>query len=131
MATIKNWLELRPDQRIERFEEAVRVMTAMKPHARARHFDMGRWGERTKCGTVACAAGHCALDPWFRKQGLTIKGLDNGNCAIFFGWEANERIFVSADLYELSGVKGHRAALKRMRTYLGYLKAQRAIQSWT
>jgi hypothetical protein len=29
-------------------------------------FDMSAYGKRTKCGTVCCAAGWAALDPWFQ-----------------------------------------------------------------
>lgn len=36
-------------------------------------FDMTRWGyenDESVCGTSACAAGHAALHPWFRKRGF-------------------------------------------------------------
>ncbi|MGH2613168.1 MAG: hypothetical protein ACRDFB_09015, partial [Rhabdochlamydiaceae bacterium] len=51
-------------------EHALKVMTNMTPHQRKKHFNMSEWGKRTDCGTVACLAGHCSLDPWFRKQGF-------------------------------------------------------------
>lgn len=57
-------------QLIERWENAARVMDAMDPHERERHFNMRDWGVRTPCGTVACLAGHCSLDPWFIEQGF-------------------------------------------------------------
>jgi hypothetical protein len=132
MAEIKHWDSCTLDEQIERFERAVRVMQIMKPHVRAKHFKMSEWGSRTKCGTVACAAGHCALDPWFRKQGLTLRSLDKDfACPRFFGSDANNKIFVSDELYDLSGKRGHAAALKRLRTYLSYLKAEKAIEDWT
>jgi hypothetical protein len=58
------------DQYIERWEQALRVLESMDEHTRTKHFDMWAWGSVTSCGTVACAAGHCALDPWFRERGL-------------------------------------------------------------
>lgn len=132
MQKIHAWSEISQDEQIERFENAVRVMTKMKPHVRARHFDMGVWGKRTKCGTIACAAGHCALDGWFRKQGLTLKALDKDLGSLrFFGNDAHNSIFVSSALIDLTGTKGHRAALKRMKTYLAYLKSIREVQGWS
>lgn len=56
---------------IARWENAARVLQSMSPHEKRRHFDMRTWGEKTDCGTVACAAGHCSLDPWFRRRGFT------------------------------------------------------------
>jgi hypothetical protein len=32
---------------------------------------MTMFGQKTDCGTIACAAGHASLDPWFRKRGFT------------------------------------------------------------
>ena len=34
-------------------------------------FDMGVYFRQTTCGTVACIAGHCAMDPWFEAQGFS------------------------------------------------------------
>lgn len=56
---------------IERWQNALRVLKAMTEHEIARHFDMSTWGRKTACGTVACLAGHCALDPWFNERGFT------------------------------------------------------------
>lgn len=56
---------------IERWENALRVLRQMTPHERKRHFDMSSWGVVTDCGTVACLAGHCSLDPWFRRRGFS------------------------------------------------------------
>jgi hypothetical protein len=39
-------------------------------------FSMSNWGREDKesaCGTAACAAGHAALHPWFRKRGLKTR----------------------------------------------------------
>lgn len=53
---------------VESWEQALRVLQQMTPHERKNHFDMRSWGHRTDCGTVACLAGHCYLDPWFQKN---------------------------------------------------------------
>lgn len=57
-------------QQIQRLEQALRVMNEMTPHERRKHFDMNTWGEITSCGTVGCLAGHCGMDPWFRRRGF-------------------------------------------------------------
>lgn len=59
-------------QLIERWENCLRVLKALTPHERRKHWDMSWWGEKTDCGTVACAAGHCGLDPWFRRRGFQL-----------------------------------------------------------
>lgn len=60
-------------KQIERWEHAYSVLKKMSPHDRREHWDMGNWGVLTECGTVACAAGQCGLDPWFRKRGLKLQ----------------------------------------------------------
>lgn len=57
-------------QYIERWEQALRMLEAMPPEKRAAEFDMALWGFKTACGTKACFAGHCSLDPWFIAQGF-------------------------------------------------------------
>lgn len=46
---------------IEALKQLRRVVLA----AREAQFDMALFGKRTTCGTVCCAAGWAALDPWF------------------------------------------------------------------
>lgn len=58
---------------IERYENVIRVLGSLSRHERREHFDMSTFGRITDCGTVACAAGHCSLDPWFRKRGFASK----------------------------------------------------------
>jgi hypothetical protein len=55
---------------IERWEKGLEVLKTMTPHERTNHFNMAAWGVKTDCGTVACAAGHFSLVPWFRKRGF-------------------------------------------------------------
>lgn len=69
---MKTWNMLTLQQKIVRWENVLRVLRGLSRHERKKHFDMGTWGEKTECGTVACAAGHCGLDPWFRKNGLKL-----------------------------------------------------------
>lgn len=56
---------------VERWENALRVLQQMTTHERRRHFNMGSWGQKTECGTIACLAGHCSIDPWFKHRGFT------------------------------------------------------------
>jgi hypothetical protein len=53
---------------VERWEQALRVLENMTEHERLHHFDMSFWAKKTDCGTVACLAGHCSFDPWFRER---------------------------------------------------------------
>lgn len=58
---------------IEKWENVRRVLDSLDAHAREKHFSMGYWGIQTDCGTVACAAGHCAMDPWFQERGFKAR----------------------------------------------------------
>jgi hypothetical protein len=57
-----------------------------------RRFNMGTWGEHglehhpdeNFCGTTACALGHAAMDPEFRRDGLSLE------------WERNENGYRAA-----------------------------------
>jgi hypothetical protein len=69
---MKLWSELKQSEKIERWENALRVLSSLTPHERRKHWNMSVFGEKTECGTVACAAGHCGLDPWFRRRGLQL-----------------------------------------------------------
>lgn len=87
---------------IERWSNAGRVLAEMPEHERQNHWDMGTWGKKTDCGTIACAAGHCGLDPWFREHGFKTvfpKGSREArmpNVPDFFGVEGSSRIFYNA-----------------------------------
>ena len=75
---------------IERWVNVERVLNSMPEHDRQHHWDMGMWGEKTDCGTVACAAGHCGMDPWFRERGFELTFYKDGGSKIsdvneFFG----------------------------------------------
>lgn len=59
------------DQRL-RWKNVTRVLKGLSKHEREKHWDMRNWGITTECGTIACAAGHCGLDPWFIKHGFQV-----------------------------------------------------------
>ena len=84
---------------IERWENAERVLLTMPAHERERHWSMGTWGEINECGTIACAAGHCGLDSWFRERGfkLDFRGGQSKITPVqtFFGAEGSSRIFMN------------------------------------
>jgi hypothetical protein len=75
-------------EKIQRLKQALRVMTSMSAHVRKHHFDMSYWGQKTSCGTVACLAGHCGLDPWFRRKGFKMDFKEDRNEE----WEGNTQI---------------------------------------
>lgn len=83
---------------VERWEQVLRVLEGLTPHEREKHFFMGIWGQETACGTVACAAGHCALDPWFRERGFIGE---------FDGRFNNTLQFPKAKPEEFFGQRGH------------------------
>ena len=65
---------------IERLEQVVRVLRELPKEKR---FQLDCWNI---CGTVACAAGWAASDPWFRRRGFKLKqvrGLYGGSAQFF------------------------------------------------
>jgi len=73
----KNFNDLTPDKQLERWQNVLRVLKGLSRHEREKHFKMSEWGQKTSCGTVACAAGHCGLDPWFRRRGFRLNFAQN------------------------------------------------------
>jgi hypothetical protein len=107
---------------VERWEQLLRVLDGLTTHERQKHFYMGSWGVQTDCGTVACAAGHCALDPWFRERGFIGK-FDHRyelifpqlRPEVFFGQRGHNMIFTGPfEEYEdvVAAVKAHIEYLK-------------------
>jgi hypothetical protein len=108
---IKTFNRITPAQRITRWKHVLRVLKGLSRHDRQKHFNMATWGYKTDCGTVACAAGHCGLDPWFRRQGFKLKfndpytgeptnNADEGDSfqpEDFFGSEGCNRVFYQTD----------------------------------
>lgn len=107
---------------IERWGNVQRVLEAMPEHDREHHWNMGVWGEQTTCGTVACAAGHCGLDPWFRERGFKMDFTENGSDISdvmgFFGLEGSARIFLNSERRQvetvIAEVREHTSNLKRL-----------------
>lgn len=60
-------------EKVQRWTEAMRVLRALTPHQRRRHLDMSTFAVKTECGTMACAAGFCALDSWFHRRGFQVR----------------------------------------------------------
>lgn len=93
-------------KQIERFENLIRVMRSLTKHERRKHFDMNRWGVKTECGTVMCAAGHCMMDPWFKRRGFKAKFLwdDCGSMVPAYkrlvGWTAVNQFFFGSSRLE-------------------------------
>jgi hypothetical protein len=112
---MKDWFSITPREKIERWENVLRVLKGLTPHQREHHWDMESWGYNTHCGTVACAAGHCGLDPWFRRRGFKLNvnhPLMTSHAATdFFGSPGYYGIFVN--VHTLRTVPQVIAAVKR------------------
>jgi hypothetical protein len=105
-------------QLIERWENVLRVLRALTPHQRRKHWNMETWGTKTECGTVACAAGHCAMDSWFRRRGFKYgKHLELIMFAPdFFGHEGTNNIFYNTEPRSVGQV------IKEVRAHIKELK---------
>lgn len=62
-------------QKVERWEQVIRVLRGLTRHQRTKHWDMAEYLDERSCGTVGCAAGYCSLDPWFRKRGVKAEAV--------------------------------------------------------
>lgn len=126
---IGSWEEIPQEARVERWENVLRVLRALPEHERQKHWDMSTWGEKTECGTVACAAGHCGLDPWFRERGFElnfresrhvpgawIESLDSEAVEQFFGDDGTDDIFLNGDIRPVEDV------ISEVEDYLAELK---------
>lgn len=127
----KEWDDCSDKERIERWEQVYRVLSEMTLHEKRNHFDMGNWGYDTPCGTIACAAGHCGMDPWFRRRGLQynyVRRFRNGRPGMFrpddfFGSEGTIRIFLNTNERPVSQV------MREVKAYINELKALAAEPS--
>lgn len=106
-----------PAPKLER-RRVRRLMTVLR-HVTPEMFNMDLWAEKIgkSCNTVACAAGHSAMDPKLRAQGLRLKRwrlgcmsgvevafrsrTEIGALRAFFGitYEEAMKIFVNAENY--------------------------------
>lgn len=126
MMSVKEWRDVTPAQRIERVENLLRVLRALTPHERKKHFDMGTWGAKTQCGTVACAAGWAGMDPWFKRRGFVMLP-DTWDCFPkmspyqFFGYDLFYDVFVNS-----RAIRTHAQAVRKISLYLKTLKEVKA-----
>lgn len=51
----------------ERLEQVIRVLEELPT---GKKFSLRRW---MTCGTIGCAVGWAAMDPWFRRRGLRLE----------------------------------------------------------
>lgn len=118
---MKSFYNISQGQQIERWGNVLRVLQALTPHQRRKHWDMGGFGRKTDCGTIACAAGHAGLDPWFRRRGFKLAFNRFGDSVIddvdkFFGYAGSQHIFYNYRTRPvskvISEVKAHIKELK-------------------
>lgn len=120
------------EQLLQRWEQVLRVLKGMSRHTREKHFRMAFWGKQTPCGTVGCAAGHCGLDPWFRRRGFKLQlELDpysgrvestsdfDSDVIDFFGWDGARRVFFRTG-------SSHKSVVKYVEKYIVDLKCRLA-----
>jgi len=88
---MRHWFEISDAERIERWQMAWQTLKDLTPHEKRQHFNMATWGEKTECGTIACAAGHCGLNPWFRRRGfqLNFAKVNHPHVPGEFYWDAS------------------------------------------
>ncbi len=115
--------DLSQEKKIERWENVKRVLSGLDEHEREKHWSMAVWGTKNDCGTIACAAGHCGLDPWFRERGFKLDFFPNsdlpriGNVDRFFGVRGTGRIFLNTNPRSVEWV------IKEVEAYIQQLKA--------
>jgi hypothetical protein len=120
------------DRLIEVWRNVERVLVNLPEHERTHHFDMSGFVEDTACGTVCCAAGHCAFDPWFRERGWkAVRDPDDHEywCVIgtdilrFFGYDG-AKIFHDLTRRPIAAVidevRGHIANLQDRARGIGF-----------
>jgi hypothetical protein len=90
-------------------------------------FSMRDW----HCGARACAIGHAALHPWFRKRGLTLIVTEEGvDCPAAYG-KADQMLvarFFGLDIYEYGSLfiySDKRTAKGVAKAIRNHLKAMR------
>lgn len=123
------WNQCTRVEKIERWRNVLRVLLSLSPHERQRHFAMNTWGEPTPCGTVACAAGHCGMDPWFRARGF-IMDPRSDLCFTtlfpyttpeeFFGQTGHDRVFTQTYL-DFDGT------VEAVKDFIHYLESHRGV----
>lgn len=123
-------METNLDILIERTKKLLELDTILTDHEKTEHFDMRVWAQETECGTVACLAGHAAIQPWFKKRGFYLKYVGSARapatgdasgawaCNQFFGSGAYGDMFNYVSFNE-----SWDDVMVRVRTRLALLKA--------
>jgi hypothetical protein len=131
---VKNFNDCTKKEQVARWENVLRVLRALTPHQRRKHWDMQTIGEKTDCGTVACAAGHSSLDPWFRRRGYAghyeekhysdrvIFELITPDADAFFGEDGSSSIFFNTDIRPVGQV------IREVKAWIKVLSAKRVKQ---
>lgn len=127
-------------EQIERWERVRHVLRNLSQHQIDKHFNMGVWLSKESCGTVGCAAGMCALDPWFNRRGYSVDWIEVTHTTIdpeyFFGRDGYLQVFVNHDAISyLRKSDGdnvdrkpraqYRITLRNVNQYIKRLKAAR------
>lgn len=101
---------------LEALRQLARVLAAVNPD----QFDMTEWSSERDCGTIACAAGWAAHDPWFNARGLTA---EEGT----LHWkDPDARSQPETDFYAIQAVMG----LEHDAAYALFMPTQYPGDSW-
>jgi hypothetical protein len=123
--SMKLFVQCNHKEKIERWQNVLRVLRRLTPHQRRKHFNMAIFLDKTDCGTVGCAAGFCALDTWFRRRGFSARLDRNGLLEIgesadihgFFGPHGSSSIFHNLMRRPVGVVIGEvKALIKELRS---------------
>lgn len=138
----KHWDKVGLPEQIKRVEQLERVLNDMTPHERKRHFDMSSWGYQNACGTVGCAAGQAAFDPWFRRRGFKLE-LNGGatdddeqtmsfsviSPQFVFGARLTTGVFTNGKFTGDAGGGVYVKVMRAIRAYLNELRAELAYEN--
>lgn len=135
MSKVKNFEDLTKAERLKRWQALYDALGRLTPHERKQHWNMETWGEKTPCGTVACAAGHAGFDPKIQAMGFrsfydTIDEVPEGDrdqkiefsCEpdYFFGDTMANEVFTG---YFKGGSGTWTQVRRRIKTMIGWLRA--------
>lgn len=117
-------------QVIERWENVIRVLRALTPHERRRHFDMSVVLEKSPCGTVGCAVGFCMLDPWFQRRGLKARWDDSISGYVYPKYSKIDDFFGEAGTSSIFWDGTPRSVGTVIREVREHIKWLRDYESW-
>lgn len=133
---MKNFTDITQAQQVERWENVLRVLRGLSRHERKKHWNMEVFIQETMCGTAACAAGYCSMDPWFKRRGFALDrmsvhldagpllkdGIYIGRGALhFFGEDGARQIFFRSCRRSVGQV------IKEVRAHIKTLQAPRVV----